>query len=257
MLVAEASAQVGPQTAPPARKRVTRAEYVIDNNDQVNPDVNVIRFVPTNSQMFDFEPGQFVSISAVKPDGKKIARDYSIYSPPSFRQGFELCVKRVEGGFMSNYLCDLKKGDKVNAIGPMGGFVLRRPLPPEIFFVSTGTGVAPFRAMLETLLGQGEKNTHIYLIFGTRHPEDIINRSFFEGIEKQYSNFHYLPTLSKAEDSWTGHRGHVQETLSKYLKDPSKKDIYICGLQIMVDQVKDLAVAAGVPATNVYYERYD
>lgn len=255
--MAEASAQAGQQTPAPPRRRVSRAEYVIDSNEEVNPDVNIIRFIPTSSQMFDFEAGQFVSISAVKPDGKKIARDYSIFSPPSFRQGFDLCVKRVEGGFMSNYLCDLKKGDKINAIGPMGGFIMRRPLPPEMFFVSTGTGVAPFRAMLETLLEQGVKDTHIYLIFGTRHPEDIIYRSFFEKIESENPNFHYLPTLSRAEDSWTGHRGHVQETLGKFLQDPSKKDIYICGLQIMVDQVKDQAVAAGVPATNIYYERYD
>ncbi len=255
--MAEASVQAGAQTAAPPRRKVSRAEYVIDYNEEVNPEVNIIRFIPTSGQMFDFEPGQFVSISAVKPDGKKLARDYSIFSPPSFRKGFELCVKRVEGGFMSNYLCDLKKGDKINAIGPMGGFIMRRPLPPEIFFVSTGTGVAPFRAMLETLLEQGEKTTQVYLIFGTRHPEDIIYRSFFEQVEKEHQNFHYLPTLSRADDSWNGHRGHVQDTLSKYLKDPSKKDVYICGLQIMVDQVKDLAVSSGVPATNVYYERYD
>lgn len=255
--MAEASAQTGQQTAAPPRRRVSRAEYVIDYNEEVNPEVNIIRFLPTNSQMFEFEAGQFVSISAVKPDGKKIARDYSIFSPPEYRQGFELCVKRVEGGFMSNYLCDLKKGDKVNAIGPMGGFILRKPLPPEIFFVSTGTGVAPFRAMLEYLISQGVTDTQIYLIFGTRHPEDIIYRTFFEDLEKKYPNFHYLPTLSRAEDSWPGHRGHVQDTLSKYLEDPTKKDIYICGLQIMVDQVKDLAIAHGVAPSNVYYERYD
>lgn len=255
--MAEATAQASQQTPAPPRRRVSRAEYVIDNNDEVNPEVNVIRFIPTNGQMFEFEAGQFVSISAVKPDGKKIARDYSIFSPPSFRKGFELCVKRVEGGFMSNYLCDLKKGDKINAIGPMGGFIIRRPMPPEVYFVSTGTGVAPFRAMAETLLQGGLKDSQIYLIFGTRHPEDIIYRQHFEDMEKEFPNFHYIPTLSRSDDTWTGHKGHVQQTLSKFLADPSKKDIYICGLQIMVDQVKDLAVSAGVPATNVYYERYD
>ncbi len=256
--MAEASATAGQQAAPAPRKKVSRAEYVIDYNEEVNPDVNVIRFIPTNSQMFEFEAGQFVSIAAVKPDGKRIARDYSIFSPPSYRDGFELCVKRVEGGFMSNYLCDLKKGDKINAIGPMGGFILRRPLPQELFFVSTGTGVAPFRAMLDTLLvKEGNTETHVYLVFGSRHPEDIIYRSHFEEMEKKYSNFHYFPTLSRAGDDWTGHRGHVQETLTKYLSDPEKKGVYICGLQIMVDQVKDLAVSKGVLPDNVYYERYD
>jgi ferredoxin-NADP reductase len=254
--MAEATVQAGTPVQAVQRRRVTRGEYVVALNEETNPEVNVIHFSPTNGQMFDFEAGQFVSVSAVKPDGKKIARDYSIFSPPSLREGFELCVKRVEGGFMSNYLCDLKKGDKINAIGPMGGFTIRKPLPPEVFFVSTGTGVAPFRSMAETLLANGATE-HIYLIFGSRHPEDIIHRTYFEEMEKKYDNFHYLPTLSKADDTWNGHRGHVQETLKKYLQDPSKKDVYICGLQIMVDQVKDLAVSSGVSPNNVYYERYD
>ncbi|MEM3851702.1 MAG: FAD-binding oxidoreductase [Methanomassiliicoccales archaeon] len=255
--MAEASPQTGTQMTALPKRRPTRGEYAVGMNEEVNPNVNIIRFIPTNGHMFEFDAGQFVSISAVKPDGKRLARDYSIFSPPSFREGFELCVKRVEGGFMSNFLCDAKVGDKINAIGPMGGFVIRRPLKPEIFFVATGTGIAPFRAMLETLFDEGVTDTQLYLIFGTRHQEDIIYRSYFEKLAAEHPNFHYLPTLSKADDGWQGHRGHVQDTLFKYLDDPSGKEVYICGLQIMVDEVKDLAIQHGVPATNVYYERYD
>ncbi len=254
--MAEATVQAGAPAQAVQRRRVTRGEYVVAQNEETNPQVNVVRFLPTNGQMFEFEAGQFVSMSAVKPDGKRIARDYSIFSPPSFREGFELCIKRVEGGFMSNYLCDLKPGDKINAIGPMGGFIIRKPLPPEVFFVSTGTGVAPFRSMAETLLANGTSE-QIYLIFGSRHPEDIIYRSHFEDMEKRYANFHYRPTLSKADGTWKGYKGHVQETLKEHIRDPSKKDVYICGLQIMVDQVKELAVSAGVSPNNIYYERYD
>lgn len=255
--MAEAGVQATAQVTAPPRRKVTRAEYVVEYNEETNPLVNVIRFIPTTGQMFEFEAGQFVSISAVKPDGKRLARDYSIFSPPSFRRGFELCVKRVEGGFMSNYLCDAKVGSKINAIGPMGGFIIRQPMQPEVFFVATGTGIAPFRAMLETLFERGVTDKQFYLIFGIRHQEDIIYRDFFEKMEQEHSNFHFLPTLSKADDAWKGHRGHVQDTLVKFLDDPSGKDIYICGLQIMVDQVKALAMEHGVPATNIYYERYD
>jgi NAD(P)H-flavin reductase len=255
--MAEASMQTTSQVTAVPRRKVTRGEYLVEYNEETNPNVNIIRFIPTNGQMFEFEAGQFVSISAVKPDGKRLARDYSIFSPPSFRRGFELCVKRVEGGFMSNYLCDAKVGSKINAIGPMGGFIIRRPLQPEVFFVATGTGIAPFRAMLETLFEQGVTQNQLYLIFGIRHEEDIIYRSYFEKMEQEHSNFHFLPTLSRASDAWKGHRGHVQDTLKKFLDDPRGKDIYICGLQIMVDQVKELAMQHGVPPTNIYYERYD
>src|SRR5574342_611633 len=53
--------------------------------------------------VFDFEPGQFLSIFVDK-EGKTISRPYSIASSPTEKDAVELCIKVVEGGFMSNYL---------------------------------------------------------------------------------------------------------------------------------------------------------
>ncbi|MBS0445470.1 MAG: benzoyl-CoA 2,3-epoxidase subunit BoxA, partial [Proteobacteria bacterium] len=88
------------------------------------------------------------------------ARQYSIASPRNGeRPGYNnlaLTVKRVledhQGrpvrGVASNYVCDLKVGDKVQVIGPFGhSFLMPNHPKSNIVMVCTGTGSAPMRAM--------------------------------------------------------------------------------------------------------------
>jgi benzoyl-CoA 2,3-dioxygenase component A len=90
------------------------------------------------------------------------ARQYSVASPRNGeRPGYNnlsLAVKRVledhQGrpvrGVASNYMCDLKLGDKVQVIGPFGSSFLMPNHPrSHIVMICTGTGSAPMRAMTE------------------------------------------------------------------------------------------------------------
>src|SRR5213596_4033482 len=114
------------------------------------PETYLIRFTFENEPVFDFEPGQFISLFAEK-EGKRISRPYSIASWPENKDYLELCIKIVEGGFMSNYLHHVAPGTKLQAIAPLGTFVLLEPPDYPIrdtVFVATGTGVAPFVGMI-------------------------------------------------------------------------------------------------------------
>src|SRR5436305_2086031 len=61
------------------------------------PETYLIRFTFEHESVFDFEPGQFISIFAEK-EGKRISRPYSIASWPENKAFLELCIKVVEGG---------------------------------------------------------------------------------------------------------------------------------------------------------------
>ena len=53
-------------------------------------------------------------------------------------------------GVASNYLCDLKKGDKVTVVGPYGtSFLMPNHPGSSLLMICTGTGSAPMRAMTE------------------------------------------------------------------------------------------------------------
>src|SRR5882724_1697257 len=130
---------------------------------------------------FGFVPGQWLSLKQAKPDGEELTRAYSIASPPADDRRFAFCLNRVQDGFMSNFLCDMKEGEQISCQGPFGDFILRPPLRDTIF-IATGTGIAPFRSMLHWLLADPSRHQErqFWLLFGVRCEQDIYYREEFE-----------------------------------------------------------------------------
>ena len=59
----------------------------------------------------------------------------------------------------------------------------------------------------------------IWLVYGTRYESDIYYREEFEALAERKPNFHYLPTLSRAEESWGGLRGYVQDHVASIIEE--------------------------------------
>jgi len=142
-------------------------------------------------------------------------------------------------------------------------FTLRNPLKDAIF-ICTGTGVAPIRGFIQWLFANAERSQghEFWLVFGTRYEADIFYRNFFEKVAQQYSNFHYMPTLSRPGDSWPGSRGYVQEHVRAIVESlPAERcselNAYICGLNNMVKANRQLLAEMGLDKKSVIYERYD
>ena len=242
-------------------------------------------FAVEGRDRFDYSSGQFISAVAPDEKGKLQTRAYSMGSAACGNR-FELCVNRVEEGFFSNRLADLPDlpvGATIQFHGPHGHFVLQDPITDSIF-VATGTGIAPIRAYTQWLFPAGgpdrSNGKDIWLVYGTRHESGIYHQEEFEALAKRVPNFHYLPTLSRAHDRWTGLRGHVQVHVSKIIEeraarlgqplpaptvDPAipalglKFDIYayICGLNFMVSDMRKLLAGYGWHKKQIVFERYD
>jgi ferredoxin-NADP reductase len=236
-------------------------------------------------ESFNFSAGQFVSAVALDANGKQQTRAYSIASAANGNR-FDLCVNRVEEGFFSNHLADLPDlpiGAEIQVHGPHGHFILHEPITDSIL-VATGTGVAPMRGYLQWLFpAKGEDRSggkEIWLVYGTRYETDIYYHEEFEALEKRKPNFHYLPTLSRAQESWAGLRGHVQVHVSRIVEERAARlglslplpapdpatapaelrfDIYayICGLNFMVSGVRELLAGYGWHKKQIVFERYD
>ncbi|HET8668299.1 MAG TPA: FAD-binding oxidoreductase [Terriglobales bacterium] len=222
-----------------------------------------LEFRVDDQERFDFKAGQFVSVKERKADGREQTRAYSIASPPRGDRSFDLCLNRVEEGFMSNYLCSLDEGQEIRWHGPHGLFTLKEPVQDSLF-VCTGTGVAPFRSMLHYLFADPARNAghDFWLIFGTRYEEDLYYAAEFREMERRYPNFHYIASLSRAKDGWKGARGYVQEHVRRLLESVPNRGAgsmhaYICGLFEMVDANRKLLAELGWDRKSVFYERYD
>lgn len=242
-------------------------------------------FVIDELEDFPFTAGQFVSTVALDPKGKQQTRAYSIASAARANR-FELCVNRVEGGFFSNHLADLTDlppGGTVKVHGPHGHFVLRTPMTDSIF-ISTGTGIAPMRAYVQWLFPTDgpdrSEGREVWCVYGTRYESELYYRDEFEELATRKPNFHYLATLSRADESWKGLRGYVQEHVARIVEERAARlnqalprppidpatpstdlhfDIhaYICGLNNMVSGVRDRLAGYGWHRKQIIFERYD
>jgi ferredoxin-NADP reductase len=244
-----------------------------------------LEFAIDELESFPFIPGQFVSTVAADPSGKQQTRAYSIASAARDNR-FDLCLNRVEGGFFSNHLADLTDlplGGSVKIHGPYGYFVLRTPVTDSVL-IATGTGVAPIRGFVQWLFPEGgpdrSEGKEIWLVYGTRHESELYYQEEFEALAAKHPNFHYLATLSRAGESWTGLRGYVQDHVARIVEeratclgqtlplppvDPATPrnelsfDIYayICGLNNMVSSVREKLAGYGWHRKQVIFERYD
>ncbi|HZC42842.1 MAG TPA: FAD-dependent oxidoreductase [Acidobacteriaceae bacterium] len=220
-------------------------------------------------EKFDFEPGQFISMVGEDSRGKPQTRAYSIASAPRENR-FDLCLDRVDGGFFSNRLADAKPGDVVLFHGPYGLFVLRRPLVDSML-IATGTGIAPFRAFVETLFPNEREDRsdgkHFWLVYGSRHASEIYYRHFFEKTAAEHANFHFLPTVTRPHEDWEGLRGNVEIHVRKLLLegggmgalsgDAIPVSAYICGLNEMVAANRAQLKELGWDRKRIIFERYD
>ena len=211
-------------------------------------------------QTFPVLEGQSIGIipPGTDSEGKRhLPRLYSVSSPrdgerPNYNN-LSLTVKRDPAGLCSRYVCDLKKGDRVEITGPFGAtFLLPSDPQARLIMICTGTGSAPFRAF--TMRRQRENPGlagRLTLYFGARAPQDL---PYFGPLAKVPDGFlakHFA--FSRVSDR---PKQYVQDALrasadrvADHLGDANAY-IYICGLRAMENGVEealsDIARQAGL-----------
>jgi ferredoxin-NADP reductase len=220
---------------------------------EIAPEVRHFVFEAADTATLPFTAGQFVSFTD-DVEGKKITRAYSIASPPAEGNRFELCLNLVQDGHLSPRLFSMHPGESVEMLPPLGTFTIRHP-ERDAVLIATGTGIAPYRSILHAHLREG--SPAFTLLFGVRHEPSLMYRTEFEEMARRYSNFRFMPTLTRPNPDWTGRTGRVQEHLTDAIGDRRDFDVYLCGLKAMVDDVRATLKTLGFDRKQIIYEKYD
>ncbi len=195
-------------------------------------------------------------------------RQYSIASPRNGeRAGYNnlsLTIKRVledhQGnpvrGVASNYMCDLKVGDKVEVIGPFGASFLMPNHPrSSIVMICTGTGSAPMRAMTEwrrRLRASGKfEGGKLMLFFGARTQQELPYFGPLLNLPHDFIDIEFAFSRTPGAP-----KRYVQDAIrdraadvAALLADPNAY-FYVCGLKAMEEGVvlalRDVATKAGL-----------
>lgn len=181
-----------------------------------------------------FTSGQLVQLTTRTDE--PITRNYSVASWPDGTNRFELIITYLEGGKMSEYLFKHAHiGDEFIYNGPMGIFTLPDDLTKrDIFFVSTGSGISPFRSMVNYIHQNNVPFKSIKLFFGTRTSKDILYKHEMTKLKWDMKNFDFIPVLSR-ENNWMYKSGHVHQHYLELIDQmDSKPLVYFCGWDKMI-----------------------
>lgn len=212
---------------------------------------------------FDFEAGQFVTLDLpIHEKPARRLRSYSIASWPDRSNVFELCIVLLEGGAGTTYLFnEIKVGSELTLRGPVGVFTIHQPIEKDLFFICTGTGIAPFRAMLHDIKRNNIPYKSLYLLFGTRYKKDILYFEELKALADSMPNTHYLPTLSR--ENWEGPQGYVHPLYEAIINEKRLPDgelpaaqFYLCGWKNMIDEAKEKIISLGYDKKAIHQELY-
>ena len=210
-------------------------------------------------EKFNFKPGQFVTLDLpIDEKLPKRMRSYSIASAPDGTNVIELVIVLLEGGKGTHYLFnEVKEGSELILRGPQGVFTLPPVIDKDLFFICTGTGIAPFRSMAEYIHAHNVAHKNIYLIFGCRKCGDALYAEEMTELANTLENFYYLPTFSREaplEGRRTGYVHGVYEELINRHKKPA--GFFLCGWKNMIDDAKKKIVELGYDRKDIHQELY-
>lgn len=205
---------------------------------------------------FDFKPGQFVTLDLpISEQRNKRWRSYSIASMPDGSNTIELVIVHLDGGIGTDYIFnEIEEGSEITLRGPQGVFVLPEVIPDNFVLVCTGTGIAPFRSMVQYIHKHNIPHGNIHLVFGTRTQGDLLYHDELRALEQELQGFHFHPVLSRQD--WDGHKGYVHSVYEDICKEHPNAYFMLCGWKMMVDEAKERLLAMGYDKKDIHLELY-
>lgn len=253
-----------PKTLHPTRiLRKMTVEKICD----YTPQIRELFIRCTDPAEFEFRAGQFVMLHVppdpsqgpVGADGKPLKpalRAYSIASTDEQKNGFRLVFKYVDNGIASKFVWSLKEGEVLDFTGPFGRVFFKEPPTEQIIFMNTGSGISQHFSFIESNLKK-YPDLRYRLLFGVRYKDDIYYREELDRLKSQLKDFEYHYVLSRADDSWTGPRGYVQNHIDDFDHKSRPTTFYLCGNGAMIKDVKAKLEAEGFDMKNVFAEAFD
>ena len=210
-----------------------KIDLIVSEIVQETSSAKSMKLVSVDGALPPFQAGQYINVF-VETGGVRTSRPYSIASSPAQTGYYEIMVRRVEDGFVSNYLLDeLNPGDRLCSSSPSGNFHYN-PLfhGNKLAFIAGGSGITPFMSMIREL---ADKNLgrRLHLFYGSRMEDDVIYRGEIDRISSAHRNFTWDLVVSELASSFCGLKGFINADLIKERLDGQDWTFFVCGPEAM------------------------
>ncbi|GAA1970991.1 hypothetical protein GCM10009754_51290 [Amycolatopsis minnesotensis] len=198
-----------------------------------------------------FLAGQYVSLHF-----QGTTRPFAISSSPAQRAWYDITVRRVPGGRVSNHLLDYVEVDDVLTMtGPSGTFH-HNPLfhGSDVVFLAGGSGVAPAMSMLREIADR-RADRRFHLVYGCRSDTDVIFRGELDELAQRWPNIEVDYVITEPGPDWRGARGLLSAATVESLTGPlNGRMVYVCGPQALYPYALDQLTGAGHPRNRIRFE---
>ena len=224
---------------------------------QETPSTKTLRLTPIEARLPPFLAGQYIPLF-VEVEGIRTSRPYSISSSPKQTGFYDITVRQVPGGLVSNYLMDrVKKGDRLDSAGPQGNFY-HNPLCHDrhMVCIAGGSGITPFMSMIREIVECG-LDRDVTLLYGNRHVDDVIFHKELDALSRRFDNITYIPVIEKPAETYQGACGFINAALiGEVLGKTQDKTFFLCGPQGMYDFCLPELESLGVAKRKIRKEMY-
>lgn len=218
--------------------------------------------IPFNlSEAFQFRHGQSLTMRAFI-NNEEVRRTYSICSSPLDNE-WRVAIKKQEGGLFSTFANEqLKKGDVLDVMQPVGNFYT--PLIPaqrkSYVALAAGSGITPVISIIKTTL-RTELNSEFTLVYGNKNINSIIFKEELEGLKDKFiSRFRIIHVLSRDRTEAVINSGRITVDklmeLIKLINYTSVDEFFICGPEEMIFCVKDFLQQTGIGEKKIHFELF-
>lgn len=230
---------------------------------QETPDCVTVEFnVPETLQsVFEFTQGQSLTMRATI-HGEEVRRTYSICSSPIDKQ-LKVAIKKVEGGLFSRFANEeLKKGDTLDVMQPVGKFytTLNATQHKNYIAFAAGSGITPVLSLIKTTLAT-EPLSNFTLVYGNKTRSSIIFFEELEGLKNKYMDrFTLIHVLSREKTDAAISFGRITVEklidLSKLINIPDTDEFFICGPEEMIFTVSDFLTSKSIDKKKIHFELF-
>lgn len=204
----------------------------------------------THRDTFAYRPGQFLTLRVPSDRTGSVARCYSLASSPHTDEPLKVTIKRTDGGYGSNWLCDnVTAGDTIEVLPPSGVFT-PTDLDGDFLLWAAGSGITPVMSILKSVLTAG--TGRVVLCYANRDERSVIFAEELRTLAARYVGrltvLHWLESIQGLP---------TRAQLAAFAALFSTYESFICGPAPYMSVVKEALAEAGVPRDRIHSEVFE
>jgi ferredoxin-NADP reductase/MOSC domain-containing protein YiiM/ferredoxin len=206
-------------------------------------------------------PGQYVVLRLRRNGGSPLLlRSYSLSGPPSTER-YRISAKIEPNGGAGTWLREhIRVGDVLDVSAPRGSFVLQSG-ERSVVLLSAGIGMTPVLAMLHALVAARSTRPVLWLHSardGQHHPFAAEVRRLVAALThgRSYVRYSRPDPRDKIGENFDA-PGRLSRSVFDEIGMPREADVYICGPNRFMANVKEALAAFGVAPARVHAEIFN